>query len=292
MNNAPYSKLLFIINENAGNITKDWAAIIADHLPFSTYKIELFFLPRSCNSGQIIEKIQVFKPEKVMAVGGDGTVKLVAESLLGLDIPLGIIPAGSANGLAKEIGLPLETEKAFNNCLEGQQKIIHLTRINNEYCIHLSDIGFNAFLIKKFEAGKNRGMWGYIKACWKALLNNPIMEVEIQVDHQYIKRKAVMIVIANATRYGSGALINPIGNLEDEFFELIVIRKISIAEIFKMMFSHKPFDPKKTELFQTNALTMKSRKKAYFQVDGEFKGKVNNISAVIIINALKIIVPA
>ncbi len=54
--------------------------------------------------------------------------------------------------------------------------------------------------------------------------------------------QAAMIVIANATRYGTGALINPNGSLEDALFEVIVVKKISLSQLFKMMVTHQPYN--------------------------------------------------
>lgn len=101
-----------------------------------------------------------------------------------------------------------------------------------------------------------------------------------------------MVVIANATKYGTGVLINPLGTLEDELFEVIIIKKISFGEILKMKLTHKPYNPEKTELLQTNSLEIKSTRPIHFQVDGEYLGKINNIKASIFPAALQIIVPA
>ena len=98
-----------------------------------------------------------------------------------------------------------------------------------------------------------------------------------------------MIVIANATKYGSGAVINPLGRLDDELFEIVIIKKVSFSEIFKMMVSHKPYDTTKTELYQTKSVSIQSRKKAHFQIDGEYLGKINKIDASIVAHALTII---
>jgi len=100
-----------------------------------------------------------------------------------------------------------------------------------------------------------------------------------------------MIVIANATKYGNGVVINPIGKLDDKFFEVIVIKKKSFYEIFKMTFSYGSHDTDKTEIFQTNALSMKSRRKVHFQVDGEYLGKVKEVNAAIVPDALQVIIP-
>jgi len=292
MNEMKSLKLLFIINPKSGNNTTDWHQQIQNYFKSSNnYHIELFDLPNPCDPEKVKQKIHEYQPQRVIAVGGDGTVKLAAQCLKETDTPLGILPAGSANGMAKELNIPLNISRALDVAVFGNTRKIHLVKINDELCIHLSDIGFNAFVVKKFEAEHKRGMWSYVKAAWKVLWRHPHMQVKIQTDKNWVKRSAAMIVIANATKYGTGALINPKGNLSDEVFEVIVIKKLSIKEIFKMMVTHQPYDKSKTEIFQTGSLQIQSRRRAHFQVDGEYLGKVNNIKATILAHALEVIVP-
>ena len=291
MNEKDCKKLLFIINPGSGNNDIDWTNQITQYFSATQYEIEFYDLPADCDLQKIKDKIIDFMPQQVIAVGGDGTVKLVAECLIQKNIPLGILPAGSANGLAKELGISNNPLDALDVLVNGNVKKVHVIKINNELCIHLSDIGFNAFVIKMFEAQTGRGMWGYIKASVKALWSHPHMMIEMQLLDKKIKLKVAMVVIANATQYGSGAVINPIGKLDDDVFEVIAVKKISFREIFKMMISHAPYDTEKTEIFQTKTLSIRSRKKAHFQVDGEYLGKVNEVNASIITDALEIIVP-
>jgi YegS/Rv2252/BmrU family lipid kinase len=289
---VPIMKLLFIVNPGSGKNTTNWKSLIEEYFVAQDHEIKMVMLDESCSSELTKAQIEDFKPHRVVAVGGDGTVKFAASCLLKTNLPLAIIPAGSANGMAKELGIPTDMAKAMNIALTGVPKSIHLVQINDELCIHLGDIGFNAFVIKKFETDAGRGMWGYIKASWKVLWQQPRMMVELHVDGKSVKRNAAMIVIANATRYGSGALINPQGDLGDELFEVIVVKKVSFSEISKMMITHQAYDPAKTEVYQTQSLTMRSRVKAHFQVDGEYLGKVNQVSASLIPAALQVIVPS
>ncbi|WP_298360042.1 diacylglycerol kinase family protein [Runella sp.] len=284
-------KLFFVINPGSGNNKTDWPVIIADYFKPLPHTIELYSLPKNCNVETIKERIKLFSPHQVIAVGGDGTIKLVAECLLETDMTLGILPAGSANGLAKELGIGDNTTAALDILAKGFSKKIHVTTVNGELCIHLSDIGLNAYLMKRFESIKVRGMWGYLMASFRVLWQHSLMEVEMKIDKKPITIKAAMIVIANATKYGTGAVINPIGKLDDELFEVIAVKKISPREIFKMVVTHAPYDSEKTEVFQTNALLMRSAKKVHFQVDGEYLGKVKEIKAILIPDALKVIIP-
>ena len=65
------------------------------------------------------QKIAQLKPDRVVAVGGDGTIKFVAEQLLDTPIPLGVLPAGSANGMARELGIPPDIEGSLNVLVNG-----------------------------------------------------------------------------------------------------------------------------------------------------------------------------
>lgn len=284
-------KILFIVNTGAGSSSRDWSLLITEYFVLKKTIIEIYDLQKNCTTEGIKEKIAQFVPSQVVAVGGDGTIKLVAESLIHSHIPLGILPAGSANGLAKELGISNNPEKALETLLTGTTKKVHLININEQLCIHLSDIGLNAYAMKKFKHQGVRGMWGYLIASLKVLWQNPLMQIAIETNGEIHQLKAEMIVIANATQYGSGAVINPIGKLDDGLFEVVVLKKISALEIFKMTYLKGEYDTEKTAIFQTKSLKMRSVKKVHFQIDGEYLGKVKEVHANIITDALEIIVP-
>jgi diacylglycerol kinase (ATP) len=214
MTNKDSLKIFFIINPMAGSHTIDWVVEIANYFNLSHHAIQLHHLTGSCNVETIKEHIRLFAPHQVVAVGGDGTVKLAAECVIHTDILLGILPAGSANGLSKELGIPDDPQKAIDVLVAGYAKKIHVTLINNHLCIHLSDIGLNAYAMKKFRTQQVRGMWGYFIAALGVLMQNQRMQIKMEIEGKIIKIKAEMIVIANATRYGTGAVINPIGQLD------------------------------------------------------------------------------
>ncbi|MFD2523379.1 diacylglycerol/lipid kinase family protein [Emticicia soli] len=283
------TRILFIINPGSGKNNTDWASIIADYFKVTQHIVKLYELTKDCNIETIKQEIKLFRPHQAVAVGGDGTIKLVSECVMNTSIKLGIIPAGSANGLASE--LKINADNALDIISKGFSQKIHLTNINEQLCIHLSDIGLNAYAMKRFKYQKVRGMWGYFIASLKVLMQNPKMEISMRIDKKAVKMKAEMIVIANATQYGTGAVINPIGRLDDELFEVIVIKKISLQEVFKMVFTHKEYDLTKTEVFQASSLAMHSARKVHFQIDGEYLGKIKSLNVEIIPKALELVVP-
>lgn len=275
-------KLLFIINPGSGSHDINLKEVISSHFSSKEVSIELFDLPKDCSLEKIKQSITQANADRVVAVGGDGTLKLVAECLLNTDVPIGIIPAGSANGMAKELGIPTNIEEALDLVVNGKPEKIHTVKLNDEICIHLSDLGFNAYLVKKFDTLPERGMWGYAKATWHALWNHKRMQIELNIKGETFTSAAAMVAIANATMYGTGLKINPDGKLDDELFEIIVVKDYSYLEILKIWFTKLPFNPKKIEVFQTSKVKISSKHKAHFQIDGEYVGKVNEVTAEIL----------
>lgn len=287
----PYN-LLFVINPvSGGRQKKDHEAAINKYYEKLVHKID-FFLLTGKNDAQELEKcIAQIKPHKVIAVGGDGTVGLVAKKILGTEMQLGILPAGSANGMARELNISLNIEEALHTVEKGIVKKADAICINNEICLHLSDIGLNARLIKYFEEGEKRGILGYAKVALKALFRKQNIRVIIHAKDKEIKRDAFMVVLANASKYGTGALINPNGNLYDGLFEVVIIRHLGIATFLKVWFRPRSLDPKKIEVIQATSVHIETHRRVHFQVDGEYLGKVHVVDAEILPAQLNIILP-
>jgi len=142
-------KILFVVNPIAGGKEKrDWEAAIREFFKDSSYAIEFFIQNGENDRPSIQHHIQRFAPDKVVAIGGDGTVKMVAEIVKETTMCLGIIPAGSANGLAKELGIPPDVNEAIKIILNGREVKMDAVKINEEeLCFHLGDVGLNALLV-------------------------------------------------------------------------------------------------------------------------------------------------
>jgi len=88
--------------------------------------------------------------DAVLVGGGDGTVNLAAKILTGRNVPLGIVPLGSANGLAACLDI-FDIDAAIEAIRSGNTTAMDVLNINDELCLHLSDFGFNAGLVKRFD---------------------------------------------------------------------------------------------------------------------------------------------
>ena len=270
----------------------NWEQVIRNYFKDLPHQIEMFILSGNSDDDSLRHWIKRFKPDRVVAVGGDGTVQMAAKELLGSGIPLAILPAGSANGMAKELNIPGNAQNALKLVHDGMVKPADVIRVNGtEICLHLSDIGLNAKLIKYFEQHNWRGKLGYARVLFKALHKKRPMKVKINLNGAEVEREAFMIVLANATKYGTGAVINPTGSLYDGIFEVVIIRKFSIREIFKMFIRFLPFNPKKTEIHSATSVLINTYGKAHFQVDGEYLGKIRQVDARMVPGQLNLVIP-
>jgi YegS/Rv2252/BmrU family lipid kinase len=285
-------KYLFIINPGSGSKNADgWKTVIGDFFKERNVSYDIYLLSEKFDLKEIRNKIATVKPENVIAVGGDGTVTMLANILAGKDIPLGILPGGSANGMAKELGIPQDPKDALQTIDSGFTKTLDLIKINDDLCLHMSDLGLNARLIKYFEEGKLRGKWGYGKVILRTLWHREKMFVTIRTGEGEVKRVAYMVVLANARMYGTGAVINPEGKPDDGLFEVIIIRKLSFIALLKMLFRPGIFNPKHIEILHCTSAEISTTKNIHFQVDGEYLGKVNKVRAVIQPGIIKMILP-
>jgi diacylglycerol kinase (ATP) len=286
-------KILFVINPISGGKEKrNWEETIREYFSKSEHSMDFYLLTGKDDAASVQHHIRSFKPRRVVGVGGDGTIKLLAEVLQDTSIPLGILPAGSANGMARELGIPLDIIPALDICLHGHPTKIDLIEINKqEICMHLSDLGMNAMLVKHFEQYQKRGMWGYARSVINMLYKKRKRHYTISTDSGVYRRQAYMVALANARKYGTGATINPLGNVADGVFEVVVVRKLHLLEILKGIFTERSFHPARIEVLPTKALQLSVSKATYFQVDGEYRGKMKSLQARILPGALEVMMP-
>lgn len=285
-------KILFVVNKTSGENNGDWQPKIESYFEGKDVSIDFYHLPDPVDCDSLDKYIKDAKAHKVVAVGGDGTISLVAKSIAGTDIILGIVPAGSANGMAKELLIPEKLSEALAIIETGVETGMDTILLNDKHlCLHLSDAGINAQLIKNFEEGDTRGKIGYLKVAWKTIVRRRLLEVTIKNGEESFCRKAIMVVIANAGKYGTGAVINPQGEIDDGLFEIVIVKRLTLWGFLKIMLS-LGFDHKNIEIYQTKSANILAKHKAHFQVDGEYIGKVDKISAVIQPHNIQIMLPS
>lgn len=232
------------------------------------------------------------KPERIIIIGGDGTIKMVAEATEDNDVILGILPGGSSNGLAVDLDLMKTLDEnldiAFHNHYIEMDTIV----INEKRCFHLSDLGLNAELVKNYEKSKIHGKMGYFLQSINTLLDiGEPFKVTITANNNTIESEARMVVVANSKKYGTGIVINPNGIMDDGKFELVILKNLDLIIFGEILMGNMPLNPNDFEIISTDKAIVKTNLPVNFQIDGEYCGFESELKINISPNKIKVAIP-
>ncbi|WP_417352239.1 diacylglycerol/lipid kinase family protein [Flavobacterium alkalisoli] len=246
------------------------------------------------NDEEEIKKLYTkHKPERVLVAGGDGSVKMIAEAIGHEDVVIGVLPAGSANGLSVDLNLPGDVNQNLEIAFHGDFMQMDMVNINGKKSLHLSDIGVNAELIRNYEGSNIRGKLGYVLQAFNTLteLQDPFHAI-IEANGNTLETEARMIVIANTKRYGTGVTINPIGKMDDGKFEIVILKSLDLIFITKVLAGKMPIESNKdVEIISTEDALITTDVPVCFQIDGEFCGEIDRLDIKILHKQMKIAVP-
>lgn len=173
----------------------------------------------------ITEEARSSGVDLVVAWGGDGTINEVAGALAFSDVPMAIVPAGSGNGLARDLGLPLDAARALEVAATGGRRRIDAGRLDESLFFNVAGLGLDAEIAQRLASpGVRRGLPGYVQATFAALPGYRARAYAIDADgHARLERRAVFIAVANSRQYGNGAQIAPAARLDDGKLDLVVV---------------------------------------------------------------------
>ena len=170
----------------------------------------------------------------VVVWGGDGTFNETAGALLHTSIPLGLVPAGSGNGLAGALGVPRDPERAIAVALDGQPRAIDAGRMAGRYFFNIAGVGFDARVAALFNqrAAGSRGAWPYVAIGFREGCTYCALDYDVQLDGEPRTYKALLIAFANGREYGLGARIAPEASLDDGLLDVIIVEDAGIVARF------------------------------------------------------------
>jgi YegS/Rv2252/BmrU family lipid kinase len=289
-------KILFVINRKSGTSENAELEVMIQHsLESRSIAYERYYLTGVDDKVQIIELIDRFDPDIVCAAGGDGTVNLVASIIMNSSLTMGIIPIGSANGLAVELGISERPEDALNLIINSSARPIDVVQIDNGHIsLHLSDVGFNARIVSEFEKEGKRGFKSYVKHFFKEVIKpQKSFRCEIVINNKVHIQRSFMTVIANASKYRTGANLNPTGKIDDGVFEVIVFKPYHRWKLRSLLgaFTGTMHKQPHVETFECESAEISIKPPQKLQVDGESLGITSHFKAEISKHALKIILP-
>lgn len=282
-------KVLLVINPVSGDTEKQPIIDMVKHFLHSGTDLNVYHTTGKEDIAEIKRALEAFRPDRVLVAGGDGTIKMVAEACEGKGITLGILPAGSANGLATDLELPLDCDKAIVPAMGGKTIKMDALRIGDSIGLHISDLGINAELIKKYSESSLRGHFGYFLSSIPTLVDTESpYDFSIYANESTREVEAVMVAFANSKKFGTGALVNPNGKIDDGKFEVLIFKKLDVLEIYKTLKGNIEMDSDFVEVIQTKDVLVTTKRPVCFQIDGEPAGTRTEVSVSIIPNFTQI----
>lgn len=284
---------LLVVNPISGDVDKTEIIEVATNFA-ETENVNLIIFETTGKKDE--EKIQKLQEEndaeRIIVVGGDGTIKMVAEAVQDHNVILGIIPGGSANGLSVDLNLPDELEENLKIAFRNDYMEMDMISINGKKSLHLSDIGINAELVRNYENSNVRGKLGYALQAINTLtgLKDPF-HAKIQTKNRTVETEARMVVIANSQKYGTGVTINPDGVMNDGKFEIVILKNLDLIVFGKILSGNMPIESGDVEIISTDEATITTNFPVCFQVDGEYCDEVTKLEVAILPKQMKVAIP-
>ncbi|PWJ59850.1 diacylglycerol kinase family enzyme [Dyadobacter jejuensis] len=216
---------LFILNPNSGTSTGDQLQDLQKAIQKSALHhqshAEVVFTESHGHAPVLVKEHLAQRPWKgIVAIGGDGTVNEVGSALVTGPVPLGILPMGSGNGLARHLGLPLKPQNALNRLFTGKPKLVDSALLNDIPFFCTAGIGFDAYVGNLFSQEKRRGLLSYMKVSFQSYWDYEPQRITLNG----VAQDAFSITIANAGQYGNNAWIAPQASLQDGMLDICTIR--------------------------------------------------------------------
>ena len=289
------NNVLFVINPKAGTKKKETIPEIIASALNDTIQYKIIYWEKDQKIKNIIrQEIDQTNYDVVIAVGGDGTVNVVASTLINSSIPLAIIPLGSGNGLARFLKIPLDVHKAIDLIKNGKIILIDSCTINNKNFFCTGGIGFDAHISKIFSQTKKRGFISYVKLSLKEFFKYQSQEYQLNLDGKLMIKKAFTITFANANQYGNNVIIAPHADIRDGLIDVSIVRKFNLFSIFILMirvFNGTIHKSKYIEIYKAKNIIVHRSEAGCAHYDGESGEMGKEIEVKNNPASLKIIVP-
>jgi len=219
------TRIRFIINPISGVGKKGIIPeLIERHLDHDQFDYDIVFTEYRRHAKELAQQSSKENIDIVCAVGGDGSVHEVGTALIGTKTQLAIIPTGSGNGLARHLNIPLSIDKAIQNINEMNTLQMDTVLVNDKPFLNAGGYGFDALIAKKFDEGKKRGFFTYIKLVLKEFFKYNPVNVSVDINGEVKSMPVMLCTIANASEFGNGFCVSPKSDVTDGKIELFILK--------------------------------------------------------------------
>ncbi|MCF7816437.1 MAG: diacylglycerol kinase family lipid kinase [Kiritimatiellales bacterium] len=234
--------------------------------------------------------------DTILVVGGDGMVNSIGSVLVGTDVRLGVIPAGSGNGFARHFRIPLGPTAAAKALLNGRTMKIDVGKANGRLFFVTCSMAWDGALVEAFEKFPFRGLVPYVLAGAQQLLEYKAQPFQIDIDGERLDFKHPLIfTVANLSQFGSDFFVAPDAKADSGHLELVAVEKkdvpLVLSQIHRFIektFHHHPLVTNRH--FKT--MTVRREKPSPIQIDGELMKADTQIHIEVLPSALNVIVPS
>ena len=224
-----------------------------------------------------LEKFKVF-----IVIGGDGTVHEAALHLYNReDKILGVVPNGSGNGFAFELGFRKSIKSLLRDIHQGETINLDVLKINNIECINIAGLGFDSYVAHRFNKSNIRGFVSYFFVTIKSLFEFKPFNASILTENKEIKGRFQMICFANNKQFGNNAFIAPCAKPNDRVFDIVLVKPFPfyMYPLFTLrMFLGSLKESKYVKYIKSSQEITVNADSKEFQIDGEpvlFDGPIN-----------------
>jgi YegS/Rv2252/BmrU family lipid kinase len=205
---------------------------------------------------------------------------------------MGIIPRGSGNGLARTLGIPINTIQAIKRIETGTISTIDNGIINGKAFFCAAGMGFDAHVAGLFAGNKTRGLLSYIKIILNQFFSYKPKEYSIEMNGETLKIKAFLLAFANAGQYGNDFYIAPEAKMDDGLLQLVVLKPVnlvSVCEVIVKVLSKRAHLSKNIITFASKNIKIKNLTTTAIHFDGEPDQIENEIEVSINPASLKVL---
>jgi YegS/Rv2252/BmrU family lipid kinase len=288
-------KIVFIINPISGlgkqKFAEDKINTFLDH---DKYEASIDYTECPGHATELTTKAVAGGADIVVAVGGDGTVNEVGQALVNTKTAMGILPAGSGNGLARHLKIPAGFKKAIRIINKGTIKKIDTASINGRVFLSIAGVGYDAYVANQFAKAPKRGFFTYFSIVSGEYLKYKPKKYTINIDGKEITRRALLITFANSSQFGNNASIDPNAKLDDGFIDVCIVRRIPFLLVpfyVPMLFTKTFHKTHYIEIIRAKEATVTRKKGKSVHFDGDAVKMGNHLEMKINPLSLNIIVP-
>ncbi len=287
-------KILFIINPISGiGKQKSIENALPQMLDMNKYEHEIRYTEKVNHAKEISAQASKEGFDIIVAVGGDGTLGEVASGILHTNTAMAVIPAGSGNGMARELGIPRNIKKAFDIINNGHIETIDTALLNGNTFVSTAGSGFDAHVANMFSVGEKRGFFRYAMITLREFLRYPSRNYEVYINGEVKNYFAWAFIFCNSKQFGNGAIVSPKADIQDGLLNITIIKdfpKIFTAILVLRMFLNNLDKSRYAETFTCTRIKVIREKNNAIHLDGSPFKTTKDIEVEIVPASLKVVV--